>query len=209
LSDALLDAVLAHVPFDGWSERALAAAARDLGVDPALALNAFPGGPIDMISAFSARADVAMLEALVASDVGALKVRERIALAVRLRLEAVARHREAERRAVAFGALPQNAPRMLALAYRTVDLIWQAAGDQATDFNHYTKRALLLGVYAATLAHWLADESQDQAATWAFLDRRIADVLKIETVKAAAGALAARLPSPIGVLARLRYGRNA
>jgi ubiquinone biosynthesis protein COQ9 len=178
LRGRLLAAALPHVAFDGWSETALRAAARDLDVDPALAFNAFPGGPGEMLEAFSAAADRDMLEALETGGLESMKVRERIATAVRLRLELVAPQREAVSRGMAFFALPPNAPLGLKCLYRTVDAIWYAAGDRATDYNFYTKRLLLAGVYASTLLYWLNDGSEDQAATWAFLERRIDEVLK-------------------------------
>jgi ubiquinone biosynthesis protein COQ9 len=206
LRAALLDAALPHVPFEGWSEHVILAAARELNVAPALALDDFPDGPMDLVAAFAERMDAAMLARLAEADIGALKIRARITLAVRTRLELLGPWREAERRAASLGALPHNAPRMLALGYRTVDAMWRAAGDRATDFNHYTKRGLLYLVYGATLAFWLQDDSTDQAPTWAFLDRRIADVMRIEGAKGTVGRLAARLPSPVALLARLRYG---
>ncbi len=190
LREKLLAAVLRHVAFDGWSESALRAAARDLEVEPVLAFNAFPGGPADLIEAFSAAADQAMLEALEKRDLAAMKVHERVAAAVRQRLEQVAPQREAVGRGLAFFALPQNAPLGLRCLYRTVDAIWYGAGDRSTDYNFYSKRLLLAGVYSSTLLFWLNDKSDSYAATWAFLDRRIAEVLKIagrmgKTVKSA------------------------
>ena len=120
-----------------------------------------------------------------------MKVRERIATAVRLRLEQVAPHREAVQRGLAFFALPQNAAIGLKCLYRTVDAIWYAAGDRATDYNFYSKRLLLAGVYSSTLLVWLNDTSEDQAETWAFLERRIAEVLQVAGLlgKAVTGAL--------------------
>lgn len=176
---ALLDATLRHVPFDGWSWLAIDAAARDLRIDPIEARRLYPGGPGEMIRAFSSEADRQMLAALERLDLASMKVREKVTAGVRLRLEAVAAHREAAGRAVAFFAMPQNAAGGLQCLYRTVDAIWYAAGDTSTDYNFYTKRALLSGVYSSTLLYWLNDKSADHVATWAFLDRRIAEVLKV------------------------------
>ena len=176
---ALLDATLRHVPFDGWTWLAIDAAARDLGIEPIEARRLFPGGPLEMVRHFSREADRQMLAALEKMDLESMKVREKVAAGVRLRLEAIAAHREATRRALAFLALPQNAATGLQCLYRTVDAIWYAAGDTATDYNFYTKRALLSGVYSSTLLYWLNDKSDDYAASWAFLDRRIAEVLKV------------------------------
>ena len=175
----LLQASLAHVAFDGWSRTALRAAASDLGVDPVLAFNAFPGGEAELIEAFSTWADHRMLDALAERDLAAMRVRERIAVAVRLRLELLDPYREAVRRGLAFLALPPNAAIGLRCLYRTVDAIWYAAGDRSTDYNFYSKRLLLAGVYSSTLLYWLDDASDGRKETWAFLERRIAEVLKI------------------------------
>ncbi len=175
----LLDATLNHVPFDGWTMTALQRAAADLGLDAATAVNAFPGGAAELIAFHSAEADRQMLDALQPLDLPGMRVRDRIAAAVRLRLEQNTAHREAIRRALAFLALPQNGPLGLKCLYRTVDAMWYAAGDTSTDYNFYTKRLLLSGVYSSTLLFWLNDESEDFAETWAFLSRRIDEVLKI------------------------------
>ena len=179
LRSRLLAAVLAHVPFDGWGDRALKAASEDLGMSPAEAMNAFPGGAVELVEAFHDWADGEMLRGLEACDLDSMKVRDKIATAIRLRLEALEPHAESERRALAFLALPVNAPLALRLLGRTVDAIWVAAGDRSTDYNYYSKRMLLAGVYSATLLCWLDDSSDGHAETWAFLDRRIANVLKV------------------------------
>lgn len=177
--ERLLLAFLPHVPFEGWTAKALELGCADLGLDRADALGIFPGGTAEVADAFAAYADRAMLAGLARHDVMALKVRERIHLGVRLRLEALEPWRESVRRLLSFLSLPGRAGLSLRLGWRTADAIWHAAGDTATDFNHYTKRGLLLSVYGATLLYWLGDESEGRADTWAFLDRRIADVLKI------------------------------
>lgn len=193
----LLAAALPHVPFDGWTETALLAAARDIGVSRPLALNAFPGGPAEMIAFYNREADRRMLEALEREDLAALKVRERVARAVRLRLEQNAAHREAIRRGIGFLALPQNAALGARILYRTVDAIWYAAGDRATDFNFYTKRGLLAAVYGATVLYWLNDRSEGFAESWAFLDRRIADAMRAPKLLGRLARLGEALPNPL------------
>lgn len=200
----LVEAMLPHVPFDGWSVTSAEAAARDLGLVPGLARLAFPGGPFDMVDAWIAKADGQMNAALDTDDFRAMKVREKITLAIRTRLEQAAPHKEALRRAAAILASPENALKTPKLTWRTADGIWRLAGDTSTDFNHYSKRALAGGVYAATLLVFLNDESEGHADTWGFLDRRIADVMQIEKAKA-------RLKPPADgfslarFLGRLRY----
>lgn len=194
---SLLDAALRHVPFDGWTWTALDAAARDLGLASGEAQRLFPGGPLELIRAFSAEADLQMLESLESLDLDSMKVREKVAAGVRARLEAVAAHREAVRSGLTFFALPQNAAAGLSCLYRTVDAIWYAAGDRATDYNFYSKRALLSAVYSSTLLFWLNDKSEDYAATWAFLDRRIGEVLQV------AGRLGKGVTSVLGLPERV------
>lgn len=194
LRDAIMDAAIAHVPFDGWGREAAIRGAEDIGLDAAAAMRAFPDGARDMIAWHLRMADRRMAEALTEMDLASMKIRERIATAVRVRLEQNAQHREAIRKAMAFLALPQNAPMAAQALYRTVDEMWFQAGDTATDWNFYSKRALLAGVYSSTVLFWLNDKSEDFRDTWAFLDRRIADVMKVPKLT---GRLSAVLGYPI------------
>jgi ubiquinone biosynthesis protein COQ9 len=204
---SLLEAALRHVPFDGWTWTALDAGARDLALEPGEAARLFPGGPLELIRAFSAEADQRMLETLEGLDLESMKVREKVAAGVRARLEAVAAHREAVRSGLTLFAQPQNAAAGLACLYRTVDAIWYAAGDRATDYNFYSKRALLSAVYSSTLLYWLNDNSEDYAATWAFLDRRIAEVLKVAGSLGKGVTAALSLPERVvGAMTSARQG---
>jgi len=205
--DRLVEAALPHVPFDGWSQRALDAAAADLGYGQLDVLRALPDGPLQAIEHYVVMADRAMLEALERHDLASLRTRERVALAIRVRLEGRAREREAIRRALGHLALPANAPLALKSLYGTVDAIWWAVGDTSTDFNFYTKRALLAAVYSATLLYWLDDRSPDCEASWAFLERRLADVMRIPQLagraREAVGAILDRLPDPLRMFRRV------
>lgn len=203
----LLTQTLRHAPFDGWTMKALEAGARDLGLGLADALLLVPGGLGELAAFHHAEADRLMLKGLGAQDLSGLKIRERVALAVRVRLEPHARDREAIRRVLGFLAQPPHAPLALRCLYRTVDAVWHAIGDRSTDFNFYTKRALLAAVYGSTVLYWLEDKSEGQAETWKFLDRRIADVMKVPQVTARLGKLAERLPDPLRLLRMLRRGR--
>jgi ubiquinone biosynthesis protein COQ9 len=203
--EALLLSALPDVPFDGWSQATIAAAGRRLDLDAAAVASLFPGGVRDVVALFSRWADRRMLEALAGRDLAAMKVRDRVATAVRARLEALAPHREAVRRALAVLALPQNLGLGLRLLYETVDAIWYAAGDTSTDFNFYTKRALLSGVYAATTLFWLEDRSPGMEETHAFLDRCINDVMAIPRYGSKLREGFERLPNPRRLM---RLARN-
>ncbi|PIW27876.1 MAG: COQ9 family protein [Rhodospirillales bacterium CG15_BIG_FIL_POST_REV_8_21_14_020_66_15] len=204
LRDRLIAAMLEHVPFDGWSRKSLETGAGDLGLGAADVRRAFPGGPADAADHFADWSDRRMLAELDKMDLDAMKVRARVAACVRVRLELNAPYREAIRRLLSFLALPQNGPLAARMTWRTCDHVWYAAGDRAADFNHYTKRALLAPVYTSTILYWLADSSDGFEDTWGFLDRRIAGVLKIPMYTAKAQQALDRLPSPFGLLKRLR-----
>jgi ubiquinone biosynthesis protein COQ9 len=204
----VLEAALPLVPFDGWSERMLREAGRTAGASEAEVKAAFPRGVIDLVVAYADDADGRMTRAMAAADLRPLKVRERVTLGVRKRIEAVMATKEASRRAAAIFALPQNSIDGMQSIYRTVDAIWRAVGDTSSDFNFYTKRALLAGVFASTMLHWFADSSEDAKDTWAFLDARIGDVMQIEKFKATAFKFAEGLPNPLSILGSFRYPRN-
>jgi len=201
LAPAIADAAA----FDGWSEAAVRDAAQLHGVDPEAAVFAFSGGAMQMIEAWVRSVDAAMREALPAERIASLKIRERIATLVQFRLDAIAHQKEALRRALAIMAMPQNAARALALGWQSADAMWRLAGDTAADYNHYTKRLTLGSIYAATLAVYVNDKSDDNADTRAFLDRRIEGIMKFEKAKAQFLRPREEMFSPARLLGRLRY----
>ena len=180
LAPAIADAAI----FDGWSDAALEMAAEQMGADIDVARLAFKGGAIDMVFAWIEAVDMAMAATFPEEVVAPMKIRERIRSLVQFRLDAVAGQEEALRRALAIMAMPQNAPASAKRGWQTADLMWRLAGDTATDYNHYTKRAILASLYGATLAVFVEDESEGKSETKAFLDRRIEGVMKFEKVKA-------------------------
>ena len=185
LTDKMIDAALPHVAFDGWSQDTFEAAVEDSGALPAAAKAAFPRGAVDLALAFHKRGDAQMVAALKEQDLLDLRFRDRVARAVRLRLELVEPHKEAVRRGSTLFALPFYAPDGAKAIWGTCDAIWDTLGDMSEDYNWYTKRSILSGVYGATVLYWLGDESEGHEATWAFLDRRIDNVMQFEKVKGA------------------------
>jgi ubiquinone biosynthesis protein COQ9 len=184
LRAALAPQVAANAAFDGWNQRAVDAAADSMGVDRDVAHLAFTDGPVAMIDAWFASIDTAMLARYTPEQLAAMKIRARITALVEARLEIAAPLREAQRRALAILAMPQNAARAAQLGWRAADAMWRAAGDTATDYNHYSKRMTLGAVYAATIAVFLDDESEGHADTRAFLARRIENIMQFERTKA-------------------------
>ncbi len=194
-----------HAAFDGWSAAAVDAAAEALGITRSVAQLAFGGRAVLMIDAWFATIDASMLEKMTPDSLASMKIRARIAGLVETRLNLLAPHKEALRRALSILALPQNVLAATQLGWRAADVMWCAAGDTATDYNHYTKRAILAGVYAATLTVFVNDESAEHMDTSAFLARRIDGIMQFEKTKARLVAQSDLAFSPARFLGRLRY----
>ena len=195
----------AHAAFDGWTAEALMLAAQATDIDPDVAALAFPRGAMDMIDAWFAHIDNAMLADLSPDVLATMKIRARITALVETRLDLLATDIEALRRALAVLALPQNLPRATKLGWRAADAMWHAAGDTATDFNHYSKRAILGGVYMATIMAMMDDDSEGHADTRAFLGRRIDGIMRFEKFKGRFSHSAPERLSLARFLGRLRY----
>jgi ubiquinone biosynthesis protein COQ9 len=218
--DAAIQAMLPHVPFDGWSRRALARGLADLGAPADEADLLFPGGGVAMVEAFCDLADRRMAEGVAALDLAGSGVAKgltaRVRAVIALRLAQNRPHREAVRRAVSVLAMPMHARQAAGCTARTVDAIWHAAGDRSADFSWYTKRALLTAVYGATLLYWLRDgrggdvagesdaaagndaDGGNDAATLAFLDRRLAGIGRIGKLRGRASAALRRYTPGVG-----------
>jgi ubiquinone biosynthesis protein COQ9 len=194
-----------HAVFDGWTQKAVDSAAAELGIEPAQARLAFPKDAPHMIEAWIEGVDAAMTAHFTPKLVEAMRVSQRIRAMIWFRLETTGPAREAVRSALSILAMPQNVPLALHPGWRSADLMWRLAGDTATDYNHYSKRLILSGVYTATLLAWLDDQSEGWADTAAFLDRRLAGVGRFEKWKAEWRGSDLRRPSLARFLGRLRY----
>jgi ubiquinone biosynthesis protein COQ9 len=210
IRDRLLDAALGHVAFDGWSRATFDAAVADAGIERAEAQTACPRGAIDLAVAYHRRGDAALGDWLLRTDLSEMRFRDRVAAAVRHRVEG--EDREVVRRGMALFALPQHVAEGSALIWGTVDRIWRGLGDSSDDLNWYTKRMSLAGVYSATVLFWLGDTTEGAERTWAFLDRRIDDVMRIESLKAKAREnrlIAGLMDHPLNPLTKIRAPRRA
>lgn len=181
----LLARAMPNVVFDGWTDATFQAAVADSGIDPVIARSVCPRGALDLAVAFHEQGDADMIERFAKVDKTDMRIREKVTLAAKLRLQ-VAQDKEAVRRGTTLFALPQNAAEGAKLIWGTADAIWTVLGDTSTDVNWYTKRATLSAVYGATVLFWLGDDSIDHADTWDFLDRRIENVMQFEKAKSQA-----------------------
>ena len=176
--DAALDALVAVVPFPGWTIAALREAA---GPDADLL---FPGGPVDMVETWIDLTDRRMEPST------AERLPDRVRAVIALRLLSLRPYKDAVRRGLAVLATDPGAT--VRTAARSVDTMWHLAGDRSADWSWYSKRAILAGVYSMTLLYWLRDDSEDNEASLAFLDRRLAGVGRIGKLRRKGDALVQR-----------------
>jgi ubiquinone biosynthesis protein COQ9 len=200
--DELVDAIRIHAALDGWTDRSLRAAAADLGLDPDAGRRAFPGGMVEVIRHWCDWSDRRMVARLSGLEFGESGTGRRLAAAIRARLEVNACHREAVRRAVAFLTLPQHLSVGAETTLKTVNALWYAAGDRSADFSYYTRRALLVPIYTATVLYWLADESEECVDTWDFIDRSLKNVTVLGGLRRRLNDAAAMLASPMSIFRR-------
>lgn len=205
IRDAIAPRLAANAAFDGWSEAVVESSAFEVDVDPDLANLALKGGAMELIDVWIGSVDAEMVRRLPPDTLNAMKIRNRITSLIATRLDIMAPDREGLRRAQAIMAMPQNLARASRIGWRSADRMWRLAGDTATDFNHYTKRATLSAVYLSTLLTFVNDDSDDYADTRAFLDRRIDNVMQFEKAKTQLKGRSEHRPSLSRFIGRLRY----
>lgn len=208
LKENIVAAALKHAAFDGFTDKVLEQAGREAGADRETLAELFPEGPLSLVEAFSVTVDAEMEKRLAAKDITSMKIRERIAQAVLTRFDILRPNKEAARRAAAMLTLPPHIPLATKLLYRTVDSMWRAAGDTSTDFNFYTKRGILAGVYSSTLLRWFTDQGADEKSTKEFLAARIENVMQFEKFKARVRDKTKDFPGVADFLSKFGAPRN-
>ena len=201
---ALLGAALDEAAFSGWNARTLARAAASAGYSEGEVQLYCPDGVLDLIEVWSRQADEGAREVIVSSK--ANRIRDKVAGGVMARLEEIAGHEDAAARARSRLLLPDGLDRGRRLIWATSDMIWRAIGDKSTDYNFYSKRTILSGVFATTFMVWAEDADPDKVKTKAFLDNRIENVMQFEKVKGQVTTFAQRLPNLAAIASRARYG---
>jgi len=179
----VLGEVLRHAAFDGWTDRAVMQAIKALGLPQGSQHIFAANGALGLIRLWSDNLDQEMTAALQDRGLDNMRIRDKVTEAVWLRLNLLAGHEDAARRAMARLSLPDAGPQGGAQLWATADKIWTAIGDVSEDYNYYTKRTILSGVMGSTLMVWLSDEREDKAEARAFLERRIGNVMQFEKAK--------------------------
>lgn len=200
---ALLDAALKLAPVHGWTRRTAVLAGQAIGMSAAETELLIPHGGADLAALLSRRHDHRALATLAEVHASNLKIRERIRRAVEARLDAAAQDEPATRRWMGFLALPANLALAGRLAWESADVLWRWAGDEATDENHYSKRAILAGILSSAMAIRM---TQGRKVALDFVDRRIEDVMRFEKWKATTPLRPERwLAEAAEVLGKARY----
>jgi len=195
-ADIILGAVLRQVPFEGWTSRAVSAAMATLDLPGGSEHIYAPAGALGLIGTWSAQMDAQMITQIEGFDLETMRIRDKVTEAVWARLNVLAGHEEAARRALARLTLPDAAGRGAAQLWATADAIWTAIGDTSEDYNYYTKRTILSGVIGSSLMSWLSDDTDDKSTARAFLERRIGNVMQFEKFKGQTLTALSGLPKP-------------
>ncbi|MCE3254588.1 MAG: hypothetical protein K0R25_82 [Rickettsiaceae bacterium] len=168
---------------DGWNDGALRQACEDAGIDVKLLPLIFENGCIDIADFFVREVDEKMKKEAVAIDFSQMKIRDKIKNLVKLRLKINEEYKPQLANLIHFYRQPKNLRFALTNSYKAADLMWNLAGDNATDFNFYTKRLILAKIYIRVLICFARDESRDNQKTMNLLDQEIEKVMKFGAFK--------------------------
>lgn len=206
--NAILEHMLIHVPFDGWTSKSLRRAVSDAELPVGAEELYFPGGELEVIKFWAEQSDLEAQNRLLSLDIDNMRIRDKVTAGVLARLEVIGMHEEAARRAISRLALPDALGQGAAQIWASADMIWRAIGDTSTDGNYYSKRAILSGVIGSSILAWLGDDTDEKTKSRAFLDARIQNVMQFEKAKWDFKKRTSEMPKPAEILGRLRYGRR-
>lgn len=174
----ILAEALKAIPFEGYSLTMLENASKKCGYEPKMGELVFKDGMTSLIQYYFETLDEEMIKNT--SKKLTKSITQNVKIAVLERIKILSKNKLVVSKTLAFLGLPHNAIFGTKLLWNTCDKIWHdIVGDKSVDFNYYSKRTLLCGVYSSTVLFWLSDESKGFKDTEEFLDRRLAEVGKI------------------------------
>ncbi|CAI9100760.1 OLC1v1037927C1 [Oldenlandia corymbosa var. corymbosa] len=194
----VLRASLPHVIRLGWTEAAMLAGAREVGVSPSI-VGSFSRKEAALVEFFMDECLQRLIDIIDSDEnLQALIPSARVAKLVRTRLEMQAPYISKWPQALSIQALPANIPTSFKQRAMLIDEIWHAAGDESTDVDWYVKRTVLGGIYSTTELYMLTDASPDFKDTWTFLDGRIRDAFDLKKTVQEAKYLAEAVSAGMG-----------
>ena len=153
--EALINAAIPFVLEHGWSENSLSEACLSLG-EEAQYWGVFFSNISDVVDFFEKSEDARMIRVM--SEYGELEgIRNKIGKALFERIVNISGGARMLKKLEEFYCAQM--PAAIKNIWQAADTIWIFAGDKSTDFNHYTKRTLLSGVYVATVRRVLAEQN--------------------------------------------------
>ena len=141
----------------------------------------FPEGYITLLEMYLDTVNNQMTEDSKKINLIRLRVHERVKELVILRLKIMSREKELISKTYFHLLLPQNFKIASRCLYKAVDQIWFVAGDNSTDFNFYSKRAILASIYTLTMIHFINNDNMDE--TLSVLNKLLKRVSKIPKIK--------------------------
>ena len=176
LSDAK-DYVIKH----GWNEEMFSKVAKNSKYDTAVVLSLFPEGYLSLIQVYLDEINTKMTDESKKLNLIRFKVHERIRELCILRFKIMIKEKKIVCKTFLHLLLPNNYSFSLKNLYKTVDQIWYLAGDSSTDFNFYSKRAILASIYLTTILHFINNENLEE--TIILLNKQLKKVSKIPKIK--------------------------
>lgn len=195
----VLKAALLHVPKLGWSEAAMVAGSRDVGLSPAI-VGVFPRKEAALVEFFMDDCLQNLLDIAESQEDEFSKtiLQQRITKLVKLRLEMQAPFISRWAQALSIQANPANLPTSFKQRAILMDEIWHAVGDHSSDVDWYAKRGILAAVYTATELYMLTDYSPEFRESWSFLERRVRDAVDCRKTTQEATQLAQAIGAGLG-----------
>jgi ubiquinone biosynthesis protein COQ9 len=169
--------------FEGWSNKALELAFIKAEIDVKFLPFIFENGCVDIADFFIRTIDEEMQKDVAGTDFGPMKIRDKIKNLVKIRLKINRQYKPQLQKLIQFYSHPKNIVLAFKNSYKTADLMWKIAGDNATDFNFYSKRIILTKIYIRVLLSFIKDESDNYQKTLDLLDREIEKVMQFAAFK--------------------------
>ena len=176
----ILNKVIEHTPYTGWSLETLKVSLGEIGILNSLD-SFFPGGIKDISRLYFDIADKKLEYDVENIDLENKSVRDRISYLLNLRLDFFSNNKQVIKQIIGSDFFNGFSLAPISRINDSVDLMWRLAGDKSVDYNFYTKRILLGGIYISSVLFWLDSENREEVSK--FIDRRIANVMKIEKNK--------------------------
>lgn len=172
LAEQIVDAAIRLAEKSSWESIRLHQVALELGIE-LVDVQRYYNQKDDLVEAWYDRADHAMLADAALPDYQWISPRERIHRSIMCWLMSMHSHRRVSRDMLMYkfelGHVHLQVLGLLRIS-RTVQWILESAHRDAVHLQRVTEETVLTGIYLASFAHWLFDDSNESENTRRFLD---------------------------------------